>query len=111
MRRITYLLAFVSACLLTGCGSQKLANRHELQGLIEGVQGRQSGFWQGTFYCGTKGKYHYILHKVQPDTRLWFIIPTNELVVLAPFPLTHDESKYIDISELRDGDAVNGKRP
>jgi hypothetical protein len=100
-----YVTVVLVTVAILGCGPKTLSQRAELQALIDGVQGHQSGFWVGAFYCGTKGRYHYIVHRMQLG-KTWLRIPTNELVVLDPFPFTSDTNRFVDISQLKVGDVV-----
>ena len=106
MNKKGYLFAMLCLLASLGCGSQKLTSRWELQDLIDGSAGHQSSAWMGTYYCGTKGEYHYIAHRMQPGHDTWYIILTNVLVVINPIPLTHDKTKFVDISFLKRFDPV-----
>lgn len=111
MKSATYLfiVILISTVLIEGCERQKFSKRSELQDLLDGPQGRYSDMWRGTFYCGTKEGYHYLLHKMEFCSDLWIMIPTNELIVLDPFPLTKEKNKFVDISRLKAGEIVKAK--
>lgn len=101
----TFNLVLLGIFLLAGCRPPKVVTRAELQEMIH--EGHYSDMWRGTYYCGTEGANHYIVNKIDLARDQMYRIATNELRVLAPFPLTHDPRKFVALAYLQPHGIVN----
>jgi len=89
-------VAGFSAIGLLGCATESTVD--DLESMV--WDGRHSTMWKGTFYCGTKGGYHYFCHRMELRQDAIFKISELDLDIAAvrKYPLPRQD--WIAVRDL-----------
>lgn len=108
-RQLAFLInVFTSGLLIgltssvAGCGRMTAREMSvaELEQVVNGPTGRFSTMWQGTYYCGTAGGYHYFRHRVKSRSDMLIKIEATALAIHPTREYSQDESMWVEISSL-----------
>ena len=100
------LVGITLCCVMTFCliscskeDKSKEMTISELRGLVSGPSGQHSDLWRGTYYCGTKGNFHFLCHRLEMAPAVYVKVDTNALILTNQMHYTTDSEKWKEVSK------------